>query len=304
MIWGILTAVAASLAYGTSSVMQAYGARTSKSAALARGEGGLETVSGAPSLRSTVLAILTVPFIVGTVLDVGGFAGNAISARLAPLFLSQTIISANLIVTAVLGIFFLQIHLKTRDWIAITTVIVALCALGIASKGEGTDRGSDAFHWGLLIAAVLLFAVSIIAMQWLGSKAAVFCGLAAGVLFGAVAIAVRVMHGIDPFDLGELLADPATYALVIAGCGGFYMHTVALQLGSVNGATAALVAGETVVPGIIGVVALGDKAVPGLEWLAVVGFVLAVVGAVAVAVFGAAEPDSPDAAEPATEAAR
>ncbi|MFF1946073.1 hypothetical protein ACFVWF_28520, partial [Rhodococcus qingshengii] len=58
--------------------------------------------------------------------------------------------------------------------------------------------------------------------------------------------------------------------------------------GSVNGATAALVVGETVVPGIVGVVVLGDASRPGLEWLAVVGFVGAIAGAVAVAVFGAA----------------
>jgi hypothetical protein len=64
---------------------------------------------------------------------------------------------------------------------------------------------------------------------------------------------------------------------------------VALQIGSVTGAAAALVAGETVVPGIVGVVLLGDTSVPGLGWLVVIAFVGAVAGAVAVALFGAAE---------------
>jgi hypothetical protein len=122
----------------------------------------------------------------------------------------------------------------------------------------------------------------------LGSRAAVVAGLIAGVLFGATAIAVRVVDGIDPLEPGTLLADPASWAILIAGVGGFYLHTVALQLGSVNGATAALVVGETVVPGIAGVVLLGDTAAPGLGWLVAVGFVSAVAGAVAVAVFGAA----------------
>ena len=84
-----------------------------------------------------------------------------------------------------------------------------------------------------------------------------------------------------------MLADPASWAIAIAGIGGFYLFTVALQIGSVNGAAAALVAGETVVPAIAGVVLLGDTTAPGLGWLMVVAFVGAVAGAVAVAVFGA-----------------
>jgi hypothetical protein len=65
-----------------------------------------------------------------------------------------------------------------------------------------------------------------------------------------------------------------------------YLHTVALQIGSVNGATAALVVGETVVPGALGVVWLGDASRPGYGPVAMAGFLLAVAGAVAVARFG------------------
>ena len=84
------------------------------------------------------------------------------------------------------------------------------------------------------------------------------------------------------------------------GVGGFYLHTVALQLGSVNGATAALVVGETVVPGIIGVVFLGDSARPGLAWVVALGFIGAVAGAVAVAVFGAAGHQTTPETEPSS----
>jgi hypothetical protein len=86
-----------------------------------------------------------------------------------------------------------------------------------------------------------------------------------------------------------MIADPALWAIAVAGVGGFYLFTVALQLGSVNGAAAALVAGETVVPGITGVVLLGDTAAPGMGWLVAVAFLGAVSGAVAVAIFGATE---------------
>jgi hypothetical protein len=37
---------------------------------------------------------------------------------LIPLFLSQTIISANLVVTPVLGVAVLGVHLHGRDWVS------------------------------------------------------------------------------------------------------------------------------------------------------------------------------------------
>src|ERR1700758_780379 len=79
-----------------------------------------------------------------------------------------------------------------------------------------------------------------------------------------MAVAVRVLNGVAPLRPGVLLADPATWTILFAGLGGFYLFTVALQLGSVNGAAAGLVVGETVVPGITGVTLLGDTAQRGL----------------------------------------
>lgn len=85
-------------------------------AILDRGQGGADH---GPSLKSTVAAALTPAFIAGMVLDLVGFAGSLVSARLIPLFLSQTIMSANLVVTAVLGIAVLGVRLQRRDWLAI-----------------------------------------------------------------------------------------------------------------------------------------------------------------------------------------
>jgi hypothetical protein len=288
MLIGVAAALLACLGYGVSSVLQAYGARRSSAAARSRGATGHVTATGGPTLRSTMGAALTTAFLVGIVLDVVGFAGSVVSARLIPLFLSQTIISANLVVTAVLGVAVLGIGLRTRDWLAIGTVIGSLVVLGLTSGHRGGGSSDPVVHWGVLTGSVLILVVGIGFIRVLGSRGAVAAGLLAGVLFGALAIAVRVLEGLDPFRVGTLLADPALWTIAIAGLGGFYLHTVALQLGSVNGATAALVVGETVVPGIVGVVMLGDTAQPGLGWLVALAFVTAVTGAVAVAIFGAA----------------
>ncbi|MCX6469544.1 hypothetical protein [Williamsia herbipolensis] len=289
---GIVFASLAAVGYGLSSVLRALGAR--RAAVAARDAGGDPAVNaaGGPSVGATAATLRDPAFLVGTALVVLGFGGGAIAARLLPLFLSQTIVSANLIVTALLGTAVLGIRLHTRDWIAICAVIASLCMLGVAStrhKTEGAD--SFAFHWGLFGGTVVIAVAAVYAMYRLGPRAAIFGGAAAGVLFGVIAIAVRILRGIDSFDPVELITDPAAWTIAIAGAVGFYVQTVALQLGAVNGVTAVLVVGETAIPGIIGVLFLGDKAEPGLGWLAIVGFIGAVIGAIAVAYYGSAEAD-------------
>lgn len=286
MIVGLMTALSASACYGVGSVLQAMGSRRSSRQEAAASSATATTQHGGPSLSSTAKAAVTWEFMVGTVLDFVGFGLGALAARLLPLFLSQTVISANLVITAVLGIKLLGVRLGRQEWASIAVVCTALVLLAGAAGPEGGGDTPISTHWWLLAASVLLIGGGTLAVRWLGSKAAIPAGLLSGLGFGVVGIGVRVLNGADPLDLGALLADPALYAILIGGVGGMYLHTVALQIGSINGATAALVVGETVVPGMLGVVWLGDASRPGYAWLAVVGFVLAVVGAVAVAWYG------------------
>jgi hypothetical protein len=285
---GVVAAVLACLGYGAASVLQAYGARSSAADA-SGGDSVPVTTSGAPTLNSTIAAALTPAFIAGMMLDVIGFVGSVVSARLIPLFLSQTIISSNLVITAVLGVALLGVRLRTRDWVAIVAVVASLIVLGLTAGHRGQATAGPVLHWALLSASVLILVGAISLVRLLGSRAAVPAGLIAGILFGAMAVGVRVVNGVAPLRLGIMLTDPAAWTIAVAGLGGFYLFTIALQVGSVNGAAAALVAGETVVPGIIGVALLGDTARPGLGWLVAVAFVSAVMSAVAVAIFGAAE---------------
>ncbi|MFE3325629.1 hypothetical protein [Streptomyces sp. NPDC059176] len=286
MLIGLLTAVAASICYGTGSVLQAVGSRKS---ARREAAAGSVTQHGGPSLSSTAKAAMTWEFIVGTILDFVGFGLGAMAARLLPLFLSQTVISANLVITAVLSIKLLGIRLNRAEWTSIAVVCSALVLLATAAGPEGSGDTPISTHWWLLGISTLLMAGGTVAVRLLGSRAAILAGLLSGLGFGALGVGVRVLNGIDPLDPGALLSDPALYAILVAGTGGMYLHTVALQIGSVNGATAALVVGETVLPGVIGVMWLGDASRPGFAWAAITGFVLAVAGAVAVAWFGSPE---------------
>ncbi|MFD7014383.1 hypothetical protein [Streptomyces sp. NPDC059928] len=296
MLLGLLTAIAASVCYGTGSVLQAVGSRK---AALRDAAASDRTQHGGPSLSSTAKAATTWEFVVGTILDFVGFGLGALAARLLPLFLSQTVISANLVITAGLSVKLLGIRLSRAEWTSIGVVCSALVLLASAAGHEGSGHTERATHWLLLAVSLGLMATGTVAVRLLGARAAILAGLLSGLGFGALGVGVRILSGIDPFDAGTLLTDPALYAILVAGVGGMYLHTVALQIGSVNGATAALVVGETVLPGAIGVLWLGDASRAGLAWMAVLGFVLAVAGAVAVAWFGS--PASHGTAKPTHE---
>ncbi|GAC67524.1 hypothetical protein [Gordonia soli] len=287
---GVIAACLAAVAYGMSTVLRALGAR--RVAQEERDHGADEPIPGSsPSLQSTLSTFADPAFILGTLMVIIGFAGGALAARFLPLFLSQTIVSANLVVTALLGTIMLNIALHTRDWIAIWLVVLSLCLLGFSSAHH-TGGGEDSdLHWGLFLATVVLAGLSLLAVYRLGPAGAIAGGAAAGLLFGVIAIAVRILRGVQPFEPLTLITDPAAWTIAIAGAVGFYVQTVALQLGAVNGVTAVLVVGETAGPSLVGVLFLGDTAKPGLGWLAVVGFIGAVIGAVLVAYYGSGEAD-------------
>lgn len=278
MIVGFIAAVLAALAYGTASVLQARGA--------AEVDDGAQH-DEVPSAASTFAAMITVSFLIGFVLDALGFIGNMVAARTMPLFVAQPIIAANLVVTALLAMVVLHVRLSVRDWTGIVLVIAALTVLGMAAGDEGRDDAGRSLHWGVLIAGAVLIGFGLVVMRFSGARVAVGAGLLGGVLFGILAIAVRVVDGVSPFDLGRLLTDPAAYAVAVCGVGGFYLFTVALQTGSVSAAAASLVVGETVVPGVAGIMLLGDTVRHGWAVVAAVAFFVAIAGAIIVAMSSA-----------------
>ena len=101
MTFGIIVAVIGALSFAAASVLQALGAERVAQRAQHRTE--LRSNTPHPTLRSTAATMLTVPFLVGFVFDIVGFVATIVSARLIPLFLSQTIISARMVATAVLA---------------------------------------------------------------------------------------------------------------------------------------------------------------------------------------------------------
>ena len=102
--------------------------------------------------------------------------------------------------------------------------------------------------------------------------------------------------------LTSFTSDEAMLDAILAGASGYVVKDIkGMELAKAikdvgagrslldNRAAAALMVGETVVPGVVGILLLGDTARPGMGWLVALAFIGAVVSAVAVAAFGAAE---------------
>ena len=273
--WGLLCALAASVAYGVASVFQAAAAR-----AVDGGGSGVDP-------RLLVRVLRQWRYVLGLGLDTLGFAAQLIALRVLPLFVVQAALAASLAVTAVAALA-LGVRLSGREWTAIALVCAGLALLGASAQSEGSAPVATAFHVGLLVVVAVLAVAGWIAGRAREQIRTPALGLVAGLSFGVVALAGRV---VTVTSVASVLTDPAAYALAAAGVIAMLFFASALQRGSVTTATALMVVGETVVPSLIGVLVLGDSTRAGFAPAAVAGFVLAVAAALALARFG--EVDSP-----------
>jgi drug/metabolite transporter (DMT)-like permease len=274
---GMVCALGSAVCFGIASVFQAVAARAAET-----GSGsGIDT-------RLLIRALGQWRYVAGLGLDTVGFVLELVALRRLPIYAVGAALAASLAVTAVAASRMLRVRLSRAEWGAVAAVCGGLALLGLASGAEGDRPGDTALRVGTLCAAVAVLGVGAVAGRLPGRARPAALGLGAGFGFGVVEVAVRLIDDLRP---AAVLANPATYALLIGGGAAFLLLTSALHRGSVTAATAGMVIGETIGPAAVGVAALGDRTREGLAPLAVAGFALAVLGALALARFG--EPGSP-----------
>jgi drug/metabolite transporter (DMT)-like permease len=284
-VWfGLVCALIAAVCYGVGSTMQAVAAQATRD-----DRQGVD-----PRLLIRLLGQWR--YLVGIGMDILGFVAQITALRMLPLFLVQATMAASIAVTAILATRLFHVRLSRAEWSAVALVCAGLAMLGAAAESEGTGHVGTGFHWGLLVCGALLGVLGIAAGRLPDPARTAALGLIAGLGFGTLGTAVRVLPDLSP---ATLLHDPATYTVVVAGILASWFYAAALQRGGVVAATAMMLIGETVPPSAIGVLLLGDHTRPGWVPVAVAGFVVAVAGALTLARFGEIEqPERP--AQPAT----
>ncbi|WP_459754228.1 hypothetical protein [Streptomyces sennicomposti] len=271
----MVCALGAAVCFGTATVLQAVAAR-----AAAGAEGG----SGGDAAL-LLRALRQWRYLAGLALDGLGFLLQIVALRSLPIYAVGAALASSLAVTAVAAARLLRVRLSGTEWAAVGVVCAGLAMLGLASGAEGHEDGTAALRWAMLAAALAVLALGAVAGRLPERGRALLLGLGAGFGFGVVEVTVRLVDSVSPV---KLFANPAAYALVLGGGAAFLLLTSALQRGSVTTATAGMVLGETLGPAAVGVVWLGDRTRDGLAWLAVLGFAVAVAGALALARFGEA----------------
>jgi drug/metabolite transporter (DMT)-like permease len=275
----MVAALVAALCYGIAAVMQAMAVRAASRRTAATNRSRLGTVD--PGL--VVRMLHQWPFIASLGLDLIGFLAQLVALRQLPLFAAQAIIAGNLAVTAVFAAWLIHLELAWREWLAVAGVILGVGMLGASAGPHAATGVSPQFKLALILAVAGIAAAGIAASRLRLPARTPVLGAVAGLGYGVLAVAARVLPGFSPH---ELIRDPAAYALAAAGIVSFMLYATALEGGSVTVATAAVVLAETTPPAVVGVLLLGDETRPGLGGVAVLGFSLAIVCAVALARFG------------------
>jgi drug/metabolite transporter (DMT)-like permease len=289
MLASLLAALVSAFCYGVAAVMQAISVRSATRRTAADGAGGKVD----PGLVVRMLG--QGPFLASILIDLVGFIAQLVALRRLPLFAVQAIIAANLAVTAVFAAWLMKARLSGREWLAVAGVVIGVGLLGSSAGAQGAARVSWTFQLGLIVGVAAVAVAGVAAARLPNPARTPALGAVAGLGYSVLAVSARILPGFSP---NQLVRSPATYTLAAAGIVSFMLYATALEGGSVTTATAAVVLAETMPPALVGVIFLGDSTRHGLAALAALGFVLAVICALALARFGeAGEESKPESAQ-------
>ncbi|MEU6207882.1 hypothetical protein ABZ814_30370 [Micromonospora musae] len=266
MALGFLLAIIAALCSATAAIVQSVGARR---------------LAATPHVDPRLLfrLVRNGPYAAGLVLDGVSSLLTFTALRILPVFAVQAVGAANLGMVAIIAMLVLRLHLTVRDWLAILGVIAGLVLLVLSAKAGPPGTVPGAAGWWLLALVIVLGGVAYLGSPKMCGPAVP--GLLAGLSFGSAALGARLLAKVE--SVGDVVGNPASYAVVLAGLTGVLLYATALQRGSVTVASASSVVGQTVAPAVTGWLLLGDRVRPGFTPVAILGFVLAVAGAVALA---------------------
>ncbi|MCE3555184.1 hypothetical protein LWC33_27500 [Pseudonocardia sp. RS11V-5] len=245
------------------------------------GAGLLQSEAAQHTESRTHLALRPL-YLAGLLVDCLGWICTVVALRHLPVFAVQAALGLSIALTAVATWAIYGIQLRTVDKLGVAACVLGL---GVVAGSAGGETPADFSGTAIvvLIAGAAALAVGAIAVWRL--PVAWPMSLIAGLGFGGTSLAVRAVHvsPVASFDVGELAGQPATYLIGLYWVVGITCYSRALAIGNLAGVTAVFSVTEVIVPGLVGIVLLGDPIRHG--WLIpfAAGLVIAVAGVVALA---------------------
>src|SRR3954465_13952160 len=142
MILGLVAALAAAVAYGVASVLQAVGSR--------------RLATAAPDARLLLRLLRSAPYAAGLALDAAGFAATVVALRVLPLFVVESAVASSVGVTALVAARWLGARLLRPERIALVVLGVGLVLLASSAEAEGGQPLSRAWQWVMLALSLVV----------------------------------------------------------------------------------------------------------------------------------------------------
>lgn len=213
--------------------------------------------------------VRNIPYMSGIALDIIGWLLTLVAVRSLPLFLVQSIVSANIIVAALLDEIILHRRLPRRAYGLILLILAGLTALALTGSAPTlTQPINDVYQWSALIMLVVLGLAGLALMKMKAKPAAIGLAAIAGIAFGGISIVGRLLITNIPF--WSLLSSPLSWILLAYSGLGMLFFSIALQRTTATTVNAVAMAMQTVAPAAIGITLLGDNVRAGY-WPLLIG---------------------------------
>ena len=222
------------------------------------------------------------PYMAGIALDIIGWLLTLVAVRALPLFLVQSVVSANIVIAALLDELILRRRLPRRAYGLILMILAGLSVLAsTAAPTQVNQPIAEWYQWGALGVLLILGLIGSVLVKLKARVAAIGLAVIAGIAFGSVSIVGRLLIVNVPF--WHFLENPLSWVLIAYSGLGMLFFSIALQRTSATTVNAVAVALQTVAPAAMGIALLGDGVRDGYWPLMLAAMATTLIGAVALA---------------------
>lgn len=219
--------------------------------------------------RAAVRVTVSARYMAGMALSVVAWAFSLIALHRLPLFAVQAIATGS-IGFVVLITWGLSRHKPSRrEGFLLCVLAVALISLAAFASPTEPKPVSWMFKLFIWVGVLAVGCATIGAMRVSGARGSALLGALSGLSDGGMALCARALRD---DTLRGLVTDPLALALIPFAIIGVVAFAASLQRGAVSVAMACQQAVITVVPSLIGLLVLGDKARHGFGILTYAGF--------------------------------
>lgn len=222
------------------------------------------------------------PYLLGTILEIGGYGLSLVALRVLPLFLVQSLIAASVLVTAFGERVFLRKSLGVRTYQSLLIVVLGVILLSVSALSGHATLGNNVARSEVELLPIPILFIGILCIHIRGRVSAFTLAALSGIAFGNTSTIGRIL--IYPHPLWNIALNPMLYSLISSAVLGQYLFIVSLQRTTATRSNAIMIALQTLCPAFFGLLYFGDRIRPGFELFVFTGSILVILGSALTAV--------------------